>query len=177
MTSPGNVEADTTAASRPLDAASDLGTDRLWQTAVGHDLAFLMARANALSLVHMSTMLEPFGLKTRSYSVLAIAASDARPSQRELSEFLRLDPSQIVSIIDQLERAGLVKREPDPRDRRANVVVATETGRELTTRARQLVSESEARWFSVLPKQELDQLRSALHTLATSATPDSGTTA
>lgn len=157
-----------------LHETAESGVDRLWQTPVGHDLAFLLARANALSLSRMHDALERFDLKTRSYSVLAIAASDARPSQRELSEFLRLDPSQIVSLIDQLERAGLVRREPDPRDRRANVVVATGDGRALAEEARQTVIDSDRQWFSVLPEDDRQRLHSLLRTLATGSASDTG---
>ncbi|MCB1273512.1 MAG: winged helix-turn-helix transcriptional regulator [Leucobacter sp.] len=151
------------------DPGTGSSAERLWSTSVGNDLAFLLARANALSLARMHTVLAPFGLRTRSYSVLSIAASDARPSQRELSDFLRLDPSQIVSLIDQLEGAGLVRREPDPRDRRANVVVATDAGRALVEEARRTVIDSDRAWFAVLSEDEREQLFSALHRLATGA--------
>ncbi len=93
------------------------------------DLSFLLARANALSLAAGNAALSEHGLRVRSYSVLALAAGATRPSQRELAELLRLDPSQVVALVDELQARGLVVREPDPADRRANVVVATERGR------------------------------------------------
>ncbi|MGJ0203458.1 MarR family transcriptional regulator [Leucobacter sp. gxy201] len=164
----------TTAPSREAAAASatapshgSMSSDRLWDTQVGKDPAFLLARANALSLARMHDVLAEYGLQARSYSLLAIAAADARPSQRELSEFLRLDPSQIVALIDQLERRDLVRREPDPNDRRAKVVIATESGRELAARARDSVVESDQGWFAQLPSaDDRDALFSALRTLA-----------
>jgi DNA-binding MarR family transcriptional regulator len=99
------------------------------------DLSFLLARANALSLSAGNAALSAHGLRVRSYSVLALAAGTSRPSQRELAELLRLDPSQVVALVDDLQSRGLVVREPDPSDRRANVVVATEQGRALHDRA------------------------------------------
>src|SRR5690554_5584895 len=89
------------------------GSERLWKTTVADDLAFLLARANALSLAHVNSALEDFDLRIRQYSVLAMATSGERPTQRELSEFLRLDPSQVVALVDELERRGLVEREVD----------------------------------------------------------------
>ncbi|MGI8393247.1 MarR family winged helix-turn-helix transcriptional regulator [Leucobacter sp. W1038] len=142
------------------------GGDRLWGTKVGDDLAFLLARANALSLARVNAALADFDIKIRHYSVLAIAATDARPSQRELSEFLQLDPSQIVSLVDYLEKRGLVTREPDPRDRRANVVVATPQGKQLAEQARDAVKVSEDHWFSILPQEDAERLGSILRTLA-----------
>ena len=76
------------------------------------DLSFLLARANALSLAAGNAALAQHGLRARSYSVLALAAGDARPSQRELAELLRLDPSQVVALVDDLQRRGLVAASP-----------------------------------------------------------------
>ena len=143
------------------------GGDRLWVTPIGLDPAFLLARANALSLTRMYVALGSVGLKARSYSLLGIAASDARPTQRELSEFLQLDPSQIVSLIDDLEQRDLVRREPDPRDRRAKVVVATEAGRVLAESARKTVVASDEAWFSLIPEEDRERFFEILRSLAT----------
>lgn len=99
------------------------------------DLSFLLARANALSLAAGTAALAPHGLRVRSYSVLALASGPTRPSQRDLAETLRLDPSQIVALVDRLEARGVVAREADPDDRRTNVVVATKQGRDLLAAA------------------------------------------
>jgi len=138
----------------------------LWATTVGADPAFLLARANALSLADANASLAPHGLKVRSYSVLALACADARPTQRELSEFLRLDPSQIVSVLDELERRGWVRREPDPRDRRVNVVVSTESGRTVYATAREAVDADQRAHFSVLDAGELETFTALLRRLA-----------
>lgn len=107
------------------------------------DLSFLIARANALSIAAGNAALSDLGLKVRSYSVLALAAGSPPPSQREIAEFLRLDPSQVVALVDELQRAGLVTREPDPRDRRANVIRVTASGEELLVDARRALVRAE----------------------------------
>lgn len=143
------------------------GPSRLWDSAIGHDVSFMLARANAVSMARTHDVLSAFGLKVRSYALLGIAAADTRPSQRELSQFLRLDPSQIVSLVDELQRKGLVRREPDPRDRRANVVVATEEGVRVFEEARQEALRAEAAWLSQLPQETRDHFARALAQLAT----------
>ena len=80
------------------------------------DLSFLLARANALSLAAGNAALGAYGLRVRSYSVLALAAGGRRPSQRELAELLRLDPSQVVALVDDLQARG--PRHPRARPRR-----------------------------------------------------------
>src|SRR5690606_28459215 len=106
------------------------------------DVSFLLARASALSNAAGNDALAEFGLKVRSYSVLELAGDGGRTSQREIADFLRLDPSQVVALVDQLQKAGLVAREPDQRDRRANVIVITPAGLELLAQARENVREA-----------------------------------
>jgi DNA-binding MarR family transcriptional regulator len=149
------------------------GFARLWDTPVGSDLAFLLARANALSLSRMQAELAELDLKVRAYSVLSLVAADTRPSQRELAIFLQLDPSQVVALIDALESRGLLRREPDPRDRRANVLVITAAGAELADTARNIVSRSEEAWFASLSPQTREKLSRALRILS-EADPDGG---
>lgn len=136
------------------------------RTPLDDDLSFLLARANALSLAAGNAALVEFGLRVRSYSVLALAAGGGRPSQRELAEYLRLDPSQVVALVDDLQRRGLVSREPDPADRRANVVVATAEGEELFARARVAVRAAERQQHAGLSEADRARLAELLHLIA-----------
>lgn len=133
---------------------------------IGNDVSFLMARANAVSLGTARDGLAEHDLRVRSYSVLALACDHARPSQKEIAEFLRLDPSQVVSLIDDLQTRGLVERMPDPRDRRSNVLVATDAGREAHARARVDVIRAEDAFLSGLTRAERETLGRMLRRLA-----------
>jgi DNA-binding MarR family transcriptional regulator len=104
---------------------------RLLVSDLAADPAFLLARARAVTSSAANARLAPYGLKVRSMSVLWLAAQGFGPSQRELSEFLGLDPSQVVSLVDDLQQRGLVERQPDERDRRSRIIVATVEGRRL----------------------------------------------
>lgn len=118
------------------------------------DTSFLLARASALSNAAGNVALAELGLKVRSYSVLELAADGGRTSQREIAEFLRLDPSQVVALVDDLQKENLVAREPDQRDRRANVIVATAAGHQMLERARQRVRETVTALHSALTDEE-----------------------
>ncbi|MET0829454.1 MAG: MarR family winged helix-turn-helix transcriptional regulator [Microbacterium sp.] len=130
------------------------------------DLSFLLARANALSLAAGNAALSAHGLRVRSYSVLSLAAGATRPSQRELAELLRLDPSQVVALVDDLQARGLVVREPDPADRRANVVVATERGRAVHAKAASAARAAEAALHDDLSAADRTTLTELLRRLA-----------
>jgi DNA-binding MarR family transcriptional regulator len=112
-------------------------TSRLRNSALSEDLSFLLARASAVSVAAGNAALSAHGLRARSYAVLTVVADGARPTQRELADYLRLDPSQVVAIVDDLESRGLVERAPNPSDRRAKVIVLTAAGARLHGEARE----------------------------------------
>lgn len=107
------------------------------------DLGFQLVRAAATSTARMRAALESVGLRARSYSTLALAVSPGSLGQRELATRLLLDPSQIVPVIDDLERRGLVERTIDPNDRRGRLIVATDAGRAAFAEAEALVRSSD----------------------------------
>lgn len=52
-------------------------------------------------------------------------------SQVDLAEVLELQPISLVRLLDRLVDHGLLERQPDPRDRRANRLFLTPQGRQL----------------------------------------------
>jgi MarR family transcriptional regulator, transcriptional regulator for hemolysin len=52
-------------------------------------------------------------------------------SQVDLADVLELQPISLVRLLDRLVEHGLLERRPDPRDRRANRLFLTKTGRRL----------------------------------------------
>jgi DNA-binding MarR family transcriptional regulator len=103
--------------------------------------------------------------------VLALACGNLGPTQRELAEFLSLDPSQIVALIDELEQRGLVERKPGPSDRRQKLVTATKAGRTLHAAAQKAAQAAEAQQLAMLTGEEVASLRSILRKAVWSANP------
>lgn len=94
--------------------------------------------------------------------VLACLAANGPLSQREVSERIDVDPGDLVSVIDALEKLGYVNRERDPRDRRRYALELTEAGRlALHERRNQAVRMNDA-LFAPLTRDERDQLESLL---------------
>jgi DNA-binding MarR family transcriptional regulator len=145
---------------------------RLFATSLGQDLEFLTARASALGWAQANAHLAELGLKVRSYVVLALACSEENPSQRELAEFLSLDASQIVSLVDGLEQQGFVTREQDPRDRRSNVITATSAGEALYWKASRAVAAAEDSTMHALTADERNELRRLLTLIALDTAPE-----
>lgn len=132
----------------------------------GADIHLLLARANAKSVVGANRVLDPLGLRVRPYSVLALAAGDEPLSQRDLAARLSLDPSQVVSLVDDLEQRGLVTRAPRPTDRRINVLSITAAGRELLRSAELALEDADPRLDDLFTPAELEQLTAMLARIA-----------
>lgn len=130
------------------------------------DIEFLLARARSLGGEAANRALEPLDLRVRTYSLLACARAEFRPTQRRLADFLRLDPSQIVALVDTLERRGAVRRETDPADRRSKIVIATPAGADLLTAAHAAVMAAQERMLAPLSAAERDLLRDLLRRVA-----------
>jgi len=84
-----------------------------------------------------------------------------------------IDPSTMVSLIDQLEAAGLAKRRPHATDRRAREVVITPKGRRLLERGRQMSMQVEDEVLQGLTAAERRQLLTLLRRALSSAPPQS----
>ncbi len=65
----------------------------------------------------------------RGYLLLAAAAGGEGLNQAALAERLGMDRTVLTYLIDDLEALDLVKRRPDPADRRSRLIGVTDTGR------------------------------------------------
>jgi DNA-binding MarR family transcriptional regulator len=83
----------------------------------------------------------------------------------ELAEAAQVSKQTVGSIVDQLERAGYVRRIPDPSDARARLVTVAEKGHELVELSIPVVREIEATWEAHLGRTRTRQLRQALAAL------------
>jgi Transcriptional regulators len=138
------------------------GGDQMRSSVLADDINFLAVKASAEGTRLANRLLAEHGLRVRSYAVLALANGERPVTQRDLADVLSLDPSQIVALVDDLERDGLVRREVDPSDRRSRVVRSTDDGRARFTVARSATAAAEADLLAPLDLAERETLRSLL---------------
>jgi MarR family transcriptional regulator, transcriptional regulator for hemolysin len=131
----------------------------------------LLFRLWRASHVRASEALESLGLTPALFALLNVIAAHEGAIQQELGATLGIDRSTMVSLVDQLEAAGLANRRPAATDRRAREVVITAKGRRLLRRARQLLSECEAEVLGGLSEKERDDLAALLRRALRSAPP------
>jgi DNA-binding MarR family transcriptional regulator len=114
--------------------------------------------------------LESVGLTPALFGLLNVLEDRPGSNQQEIGSAMGIDPSTMVALIDQLEKAGLAKRRPHPKDRRAREVAITPKGRRLLERARQKASEVQDEVLRGLSPPERRQLLTLLRQ-ALSAAP------
>lgn len=115
--------------------------------------------------------LESIGITTALFSVLNYLLARDAAIQQEIGMAIGIDPSTMVTLIDDLERAGLAKRRPHPQDRRAREVVITPKGRRTVERGRALAREVEDAVLQGLAPEERRQLMRLLRKALSSAPP------
>ena len=142
-------------------------------TAVAEFAGQLFFRLWRVSHARSAEALESLGLTTALFALLNVLGAREGAIQQELGAAMGIDPSTMVSLIDQLETAGLAKRRPRPTDRRAREVAITPKGRRVLEQARQLAMQVEDEVLRGLSGAERRQLLALLRRALDSAPPQS----
>ncbi|MFI1166172.1 MarR family winged helix-turn-helix transcriptional regulator [Streptomyces sp. NPDC020801] len=104
--------------------------------------SWLLGRAAARGRALVAEALAVEGLRMWHHVVLSAVRDLAPVAQADLGRSVGLDPKDLVGVLNDLQSAGLVVREPDLRDRRKNAVSLTEEGGRLLTRCEKAAREA-----------------------------------
>ncbi|MCX4960835.1 MarR family winged helix-turn-helix transcriptional regulator [Streptomyces virginiae] len=110
-------------------------SDTATQTPTKLQLLELLAAIGTAQWREFASAAAQHGLTSTQARVLA--QLDGPVPMRGLATLLVCDASNVTGIVDRLEARELVRREPDPADRRVKNVVATDAGREVIRRVRE----------------------------------------
>jgi DNA-binding MarR family transcriptional regulator len=124
------------------------------------DLVMALARRVRQAYAHDLAQWHVTPSQSRALRVLAVHADGLRPSA--LAEELRIAPRSATEVADALEAGGWVRREPDPTDRRAALLVLTEEGAELVRRVDEVRRDASERVLGALPAEERRRLHELL---------------
>jgi MarR family transcriptional regulator, lower aerobic nicotinate degradation pathway regulator len=126
-------------------------------------LIFRLARATGYRLAEALAALD---MRTHEFAVLHHLQQAGPLSQQELGSALRINPSNLVGLLDALEGDGLVVRPRDPADRRRHVVELTAEGRRRLAEAKHAVAAAERDLLAPLTEVERVRLNDFLERLA-----------
>jgi len=131
----------------------------------------LLFRLWRASHTHVAEALQSIDLTPALFAVLNVLGAREGAIQQEVGSAMGIDPSTMVSLIDELEGAGLAKRRPHPQDRRARQISLTPKGRRLLERARKMAFEAEDEVLRGLNATERRELLRMLRKAFDSAPP------
>jgi DNA-binding MarR family transcriptional regulator len=147
-----------------------MGLDMLERGPIPEELArfpgYLMARLGETSSRRFREALEADGLHPRHFGVMTVVGAEPGMTQQQLHEKTGIDPSSMVSVIDELEAVGLAERRPHPGDRRARSIYITELGEQTLERVGRLAGQLQRELFAPLTAEEGQTLHALLRKLA-----------
>ena len=158
----------------PIDRAGDLWEEH-WPEEEPDVYASMRAvtsvmRAQQILIAELDAMLRPYGITFSRYEalVLLVHSHDGALPLSKIGERLQVHATSVTNVIDRLEAAGLVRREPNPRDGRGILAVITDEGREIADKA--TAAFNAARFgLSALPLADLQALFTILRRLRVEA--------
>lgn len=118
----------------------------------------LLFRLWRASHMRVAAAFESVGLTPALFAILNYLGVHEGVTQRAIGSAMGIDPSTMVSLVDELEGLGLVARRPHPTDRRAHAVTITPKGRRALERARRLAYQAEDEVLGGLSQAERREL-------------------
>jgi DNA-binding MarR family transcriptional regulator len=127
-----------------------------------------ITRIAALAERQLESVFTRFGLAGGDFDVLATlrrAEPPYRLTPGELSRSTMVTTGGMTKRLDRLEAAGLIRREPDPRDRRGKLIALSDEGRALMDEAIAAHVANEHRLLADLPPAQRERLAALLREL------------
>ena len=129
-------------------------------------IGFLLARVHWLFHYRAQEVLgDGEGLSIKHFAALSVIADEGPLSQQLLGARMAVDRTTMVTVIDELERAGMVTRRRNPNDRRAYALEATPAGRKWQARAAAELHAAQDELLAPLSAGERDELKTLLQRL------------
>jgi DNA-binding MarR family transcriptional regulator len=125
----------------------------------------LMIKLGRITMYRFTEALEPYGIRPRHVAALIELRDSGELTQQALSAALHLDPTNLVAILNDLERRGYAIRRRDPKDRRRHLVEVTDEGVAVIEKVSEVMDGVEQELLSGLGPTERDQLEGALTTI------------
>ena len=122
----------------------------------------MLARNDMMERFSLQKWFVESGFKPPCIGIIHTIGNMQPVSQKKVSEWIGMDPSDLVSVIDKLEKDGYVVRKRDPQDRRRQLLSLTAKGanmrKKLITVSREAIDET----LKPLTAKERETLRSIL---------------
>lgn len=128
--------------------------------------AFMLAQLGAHAASQFAEKLGVLDLTPADAGILRLLSAEAGLSQQELAARLRIHPSRLVAILDNLEKREFVERRANPDDRRLYSLHLTPAGGEILEKIGNVAREHQDALLSSISLAERNTLASLLLRIA-----------
>ncbi|MEO6413480.1 MAG: MarR family transcriptional regulator [Pedococcus sp.] len=128
-------------------------------------LSELLMRSARAMRRRWSDSLAPWDLSPHQARALRVVHRHESARMGTIAAHLRIAPRSVTEVLDGLEDRGLVRRVPDPTDRRAVLVELTEPGRSLLAEVDEARDGESAAYLSALSERDRAHLARLLRKL------------
>src|SRR5580693_3237137 len=115
------------------------------------DLAAMLHPLTRALVAAELPVLARHGISMWGYVVLNALDGGPARTQAALAQAIGADKTRIIGVLDELQQAALITREPDPADRRARLLSITPAGHQVRSAAQAEIQANENRLLSSLP--------------------------
>lgn len=128
-------------------------------SALASECIINLLRTSDLLLAEMARWLRPYNLSPTAAFVIAVIEGEPL-TPREIGARILVTSGTMTTILDTLEKRGLVRRAPHPTDRRSLLVEITEDGRAFLNRTMPQIHAMEREWaIGLQPAQQAELVR------------------
>jgi DNA-binding MarR family transcriptional regulator len=121
-------------------------------------MGYNLRRAHAVQKARFAAVFSPLGIRPVTLSVLGTIYDHPGITQSVLGKRLNIKRANMVPLMVELEGRGLIARRPSTRDRRAQVITLTPSGKRFTVKLLALHDRLEEDLVHSLGLRERDQL-------------------
>jgi MarR family transcriptional regulator, organic hydroperoxide resistance regulator len=130
------------------------------------DLAAMVVPLSRALLAMEAPILDAHGISMWAYVVLSRLSDEPLRGQAALAQEIGADKTRLIDVLDDLQARGLIRRDPDPADRRARLLSLTAKGRRLRDRVRAAIRREEQAVLATLPAGDRAAFLRAVQRLA-----------
>jgi len=133
---------------------------------LSHCINFLLSASQHTVYQYLSGRLAPYGITPAQYGVLGCLWEHGSLSPKRIGELLHLEASSVSSILDRMQKSGLIDRNIDPENRRAIQVSPTQKGSQLQEPVGEIIEEMNRLVLEPFSPEEQEGLLKALTVIA-----------
>src|SRR5579862_2953505 len=155
----GTLRAKRDPSFEPVRVPDNFGQEFPDGDASATEVTLNLSLAGTMTINRVEELLAQYGLVLKSFNVLAVVSgADGPLTPTAITERTFIGKTTVTSVLDALERRGLVRRLPHPTNRRSVLIEVTASGARDCAEIIRRLHALEAQWLADMPEPDRQAL-------------------